>query len=472
MNIGTIFSKFTKGQKLITARLLVSYVKDPFITWAELFAPKNKRDPETAFQNLLFEKGTQHETEVIEKLFPDSTEIKFTNDTEGFRFVLEEMVKGTDKIHNAPLMLLPEGLYGRADVIEKVSGKSVFGNYQYVVKEIKLAKNLREEHIIQSALYNYILGKIQGHISEKFYLINHDNETSEYDFNEYKKLLKQSIKGTMKIINKQDKPTAVFGTDWPWENYSKELALENNDVTLIFKLGQSMKAKLNKKKIFNIDDLKNAKPFKILRIKGVGEPSYKKWMIQIDSLKNNKVIALGKPEFKKVKTEIYFDIEGDQDLGIDYLYGCLINNVFRSFWSDTLEGEEKLWKDFCEYIKSLMEGEFVIYHYAPYEKTSINRMCKQYGCDEKLLEKMKDHMVDLFQILTKNFVMPIYSYSLKPVAKSLGFKWRADDASGSNSIEWYARYLKGQKDLKQKILDYNEDDVKATKMLKEWMEKS
>ena len=56
--------------------------------------------------------------------------------------------------------------------------------------------------------------------------------------------------------------------------------------------------------------------------------------------------------------------------------------------------------------------------------------------------------------------------SQKEVAKYFGFSWRADDAGGGNSMAWYKTWKESKdSDLKEKIIGYNEDDVKATQII-------
>ena len=58
------------------------------------------------------------------------------------------------------------------------------------------------------------------------------------------------------------------------------------------------------------------------------------------------------------------------------------------------------------------------------------------------------------------------SHSIKTLAKYLGFKWHDQNPSGAASIEWYDQCIKTRNpDIKQRILDYNEDDCKATRVL-------
>ncbi len=50
--------------------------------------------------------------------------------------------------------------------------------------------------------------------------------------------------------------------------------------------------------------------------------------------------------------------------------------------------------------------------------------------------------------------------------KGLGFSWRDTHPSGAASIEWFDRWIQtGDTAVKQRILDYNEDDCVATRVL-------
>ena len=58
------------------------------------------------------------------------------------------------------------------------------------------------------------------------------------------------------------------------------------------------------------------------------------------------------------------------------------------------------------------------------------------------------------------------------MARYTGFQWQAEDAGGAASVVWYNDWIeKGDKKILQKILDYNKDDVVATLIVKDWLEK-
>jgi predicted RecB family nuclease len=81
--------------------------------------------------------------------------------------------------------------------------------------------------------------------------------------------------------------------------------------------------------------------------------------------------------------------------------------------------------------------------------------------------------VDLFRIVTDTFLCA-RGKGLKTIAPVAGFGWRDPQAGGENSMRWYrdAVGLDGQApDLAQRrrLLEYNEDDVRATQTLRQWM---
>jgi uncharacterized protein len=59
--------------------------------------------------------------------------------------------------------------------------------------------------------------------------------------------------------------------------------------------------------------------------------------------------------------------------------------------------------------------------------------------------------------------------SLKEISKFLGFKYRGM-ADAQESIVLYLNFLDSkERELLQRILDYNEDDVRATMLVKDYL---
>jgi predicted RecB family nuclease len=80
--------------------------------------------------------------------------------------------------------------------------------------------------------------------------------------------------------------------------------------------------------------------------------------------------------------------------------------------------------------------------------------------------------VDMFEAVNDQFICP-NGKGLKKIAPVAGFSWRDAEASGEASMSWYREAVgyDGEVDLgeRTRLLEYNEDDVRATMTLRHWM---
>lgn len=81
--------------------------------------------------------------------------------------------------------------------------------------------------------------------------------------------------------------------------------------------------------------------------------------------------------------------------------------------------------------------------------------------------------VDLFGAVREQFLCA-HGKGLKTIAPAAGFSWRDPEAGGENSMRWY-RHAVGMDGAepdpgqRERLLRYNEDDVRATWTLRRWM---
>ena len=112
-----------------------------------------------------------------------------------------------------------------------------------------------------------------------------------------------------------------------------------------------------------------------------------------------------------------------------------------------------------------------IYYYSKYERTIYRKLQAKYPhvCSAEDIEAMfqPPMAVDLyFDVVKKATEWPVYDHSIKTLAKYLGFEWRDAHPSGAASIEWFDRWVNtGDPDVRRRILEYNEDDCIATRVL-------
>jgi len=94
----------------------------------------------------------------------------------------------------------------------------------------------------------------------------------------------------------------------------------------------------------------------------------------------------------------------------------------------------------------------------------------RYGAPQSLVDKFKENTIDLHAKLVDSVVLPLYFYSLKDTAGYFGYTWNDPEAGGAESVVWYNEWLNSHSDeMFQKLLKYNEDDVRATMVIKEWL---
>lgn len=138
--------------------------------------------------------------------------------------------------------------------------------------------------------------------------------------------------------------------------------------------------------------------------------------------------------------------------------------------ADRPEDEKAMWDAFANWV-TLLPAEYTVYHYANYEKTHLEKLSELYS-DSPHLQRFQDNLVDLQQVIEKSIIFPLHFYSIKDIAKSpfLNFKWRHQKAGGGQSVFWYDQWLTtGDKLIMDDIINYIEDDVRATERLYEYI---
>jgi predicted RecB family nuclease len=85
----------------------------------------------------------------------------------------------------------------------------------------------------------------------------------------------------------------------------------------------------------------------------------------------------------------------------------------------------------------------------------------------------EEQFVDLLEVV-KNHYFGVAGLGLKLMAKHAGFSWRDEEPGGLNSQVWFAEAVhaesrQARSAARQRVLEYNEDDVLATAHLRAWL---
>ncbi|MGL5406939.1 MAG: TM0106 family RecB-like putative nuclease [Propionibacteriaceae bacterium] len=186
--------------------------------------------------------------------------------------------------------------------------------------------------------------------------------------------------------------------------------------------------------------------------------------------------------------EIDFDIETSSDDRV-YLWGFQIRGgaeqgvpqgfiPFVEFTDLDDQAETALAVKAMQWLRTLAEAghDIRVYHYSDYEVVRLQRLANRNNSPDLLwaVEWAREHFVDLFAIVKRNF-FGTHGLGLKVVAhEGPGFEWRDEDPGGLNSQSWFTEAVHGETaDIRnaaaQRVLEYNEDDVRATVALRDWL---
>ncbi|MDD5464905.1 MAG: TM0106 family RecB-like putative nuclease [Candidatus Omnitrophica bacterium] len=494
---------------LITASKLYDYLQCPHKVWRDIYGPQEEKiDEKNPFVELLWEKGALHEKEIISGIgsFIDLSEGTIE---ERINKTLAEIKKGTTLIYQGViryenllgipdlLRIMPTGNYLPIDI---KSGKGFEGPDESEDEEIMPKKH----YAVQLSLYVEILLNLSFASEKKGAIIDISGRELVY-------LLEnaQGVRNTqtwwelyLEIKNRvselvsnqvQDKP-AIAGSCklCPWYNSCKKWCLEKEDLTKIFYLGRSNREILNKDlgiekvrelKTLNISDLLAKKKKDKTFLKGFGETLLKKFITRAIILDETKKPVLHQQvHLPEVKKELFFDIEDDPTQDFVYLHGIYSRDakseeyIYFLAKENTRDAEKKAWQEFWNYIDTLHVSDYSIYYYSHHEKTAYRRLSQRYPeiIAKEKLDTFFDNpnAIDLYRVVEKHTDWPLSSYSLKDLATYLGFKWRDESPSGALSIRWYNDFLQNHsEELLKRILEYNEDDCRATMVLKDGISK-
>lgn len=475
-------------KQLLTAEHFYKFFQCPHWIWYDIYADAKRKKHIPPILELLYKGKLINPSEAIKK-FKEFEQIKpeLSRDLEeAFLATLELMKQGKNIYHG---VLMHENWVGMPDMLEarpiselsRRSGRderSVFGDWHYVVYDIQSTLDLRDEYKFQLVFYSLILERLQGVRPKEAFVIDPSGNTRSFlvdDFVDQFHITREQIE---KILD-GEKPAPFLKRGCkktPWYSLCLEGSKECNDVSLIFRISQADQRRLYDIGINTVNDLASA-DVNDLRTKLEDWPFDKLVRLnnQATVLLSQEPLVLKKPNLPNIRYEVYFDIESDPTKDIHYLLGVLIKDTksgveeYKYFFAENKEEESSIWKNFLDFLVSL--DDFVIYHYAYLERQVFDIFSLKYGAPSGLISKFRENTIDLYNQTVESVVLPLYFYSLKDVAGYIGYKWDDPEAGGAESVVWYNEWFeKKDPNILKRILKYNEDDVRATLAIKEWLE--
>lgn len=392
-----------------------------------------------------------------------------------FEQTLAEMKKGTPSIYAGALV---HGRFvARPDLLERVEGKSKLGNYYYVACDIKRSRHLKDEFRMQGCFYAELLGLVQGTKPLQGYVMRATGEIESYLLEDTLVKYRLTLDAIERILDGSEEPHFLTSDckQSPWFSQCKKESIECDSLSRLNRIWRSEQHELEAAGFKTVSELARVNVDLVsARVTGITRDRLDFLHLQARSLAENRYLRVGAVDLPESELALIVDVESDPLRNVHYLFGVLEKghgiDVYHSFLAKDPKDERRAWEDFVAFMKNY--PGVPLYHYGWSEQATFKELAEKYDTPIEVISMLEEQGVDLLVRLREAVVFPLSFYSLKDIAQFLGFKWRHDDASGLNSVLWFEKWLmEGDEASLKDVIEYNEDDVRATLVLKEWAEK-
>lgn len=449
--------------------------------WFDNFPPAEMEKVETnPFDQLIIEMGIRHEHKVMQDLARKFQLVKATS-PEHTQALMKD---GAQVIYQPQLLDNKNRIIGNPDFLILTES----GEYQPA--DAKLSGSAEKDEIqIQLGVYRKLLN------STLPALVYHGNGNIGEIGDESKKLAEEFLHSMRELLSQMHEPEVRYGESkckvCPYIGLCKPKFEAKQELTLLYGVDSRNAPQLEKHGIRTISDLANADPASIPDVPYLkGHKKKQRAVLQAKAYfsdQSHKIADIKMPE----GAWVHFDIESNPltDSGEEhvYLWGLLKppydDSVFEYIWTDTEAQDRDGWLQFLAVIARLKEQypNLILAHFSNYEVTKIKLYAKRYGMqNDPTIEWLLGENSPLFDIqkaVKTSLVLPISSYGLKQICKHEGlvnFKWQDDDSGSQWSVVRFVNYQleqskESREEMKKAILDYNYDDVMATRKLEMWL---
>ena len=391
--------------------------------------------------------------------------------------------KESPLIHNLTEAAVNELTFvAKPTLLIKVAGNSNFGDWSYVPVNIKLGRRPKSEYKLIAAFHAQILAAIQGTIPADSQLILRRQDSYSVNLEYWLPKMQTTVAECITMLAELDEPEVFISRQrcslCHWYNHCYNIAKSQQHLSLIPGITPKRYEYLSSQGIETVEYLASINFSLVNEV--ISEDIINQLQQQAHSILHDRAILKSthkladRLEFPNNAIELYFDIEAEPELNLDYLLGVLLidrqNNreIFYPLLAEKPEDEGIIWQQFLNLVTSYSDAP--IFHFSEYEVDAIKRLARLYGTPKTEIKTLLSRLVDLHYLVTESIVLPVESYSLKSLANWIGFEWREEGASGEQSVCWYDRWLKtSDRSSLTSILRYNEDDCRATRHLKDWL---
>jgi predicted RecB family nuclease len=460
---------------------------------------RSHHEPEaepSEFDKLIEELGKRHEANHL-ATFPEFLDLKDGDLDSRTAKTIEALHKGVDVVYQG---VFQARLPGTGDIIVGIPDFMIKDAEGYKIRDCKLARHVdegrHEEILLQLQLYGWLFEQTVKESPKALEVCLGDEIISKVPYDGGLAAL-EVLNEIAGISRQSAEPYSPVG----WSKcgacgYKKRcwnIAEKSNDLALVYELDQGTAKALKDQGVLTIEqllnnyngdtlsELKKLRGQKMVRVGKAAE----RILLQAQALQMKQEKLLESLDLPQAQDMVMFDLEGlppqFDDLDKVYLWGTQVYGMRPGKFLPALagfgsKGDEEGWAHFLGNAEGIFKeyGDLPFIHWHNYETTKVKSYIGRYTDPKGIGQRVLDNCVDLLKITRDALVLPEYSYSLKVVEKRTGFKRTMNEFGGDWSIVQYIRAVETQDEgLRTKImtdiLKYNEEDLKATWAVLEWL---
>ncbi len=500
----------------ITDSQLLSYQRCPRKAFLDVYGDLTQQDSPSDFLLKLIKDSTEFQSSIINNYSYQKPDYPRGDLIAGAKATEVLMTAGVDVIYRGILITQQSStnsppnnqtengsspsinFVSYPDLLIKQPGYSRFGDWVYIPTDIKLSKRPKLDYQIVAAFHAEILASIQESFPETAWLILRKKGLYKVNLTQRLQQMQETVSELINIWQNRLEPEVFMARQkcslCTWYSSCHAVAETQKHLSLLPGVTPSRYSVLKSLDLTTLESLSQAN-YHDLEIypefaDGVGIQVVQ----QAQSVRENKVILRNGKLAREIDSktlpityhqstklvnapvELYFDIEAQPDISLDYLHGVLVvdkrqnTEKFYVNLAETQLEEELIWHQFLDLVWKYPIAP--IYHFCEYEVQTIKRLAKLYQTPAYKWKPLLKRFVDIHQVVTQTMTLPVESYALKHIARWLGFEWRNPEANGAQSVCWYEKWLQtGDRSLLDAIVIYNQDDCYATYYIKEWLSK-
>lgn len=484
---------------LVTDDLLLYYKRCRRRAFLDIYGDLSQKDQEQDFLVKLRHDSFAHRQAVLASTPHTSPRYPRRDWEAGAEATLALMQQGVERISQGVLLAqMADGitLLSQPDLLVKQPGQSIFGDWLYVPINIKLGRRPKPEYQIVAAFGAQLLAATQRAVPSTAKLILRRHDTFSVQLERWLPVMQEVLTECIETLRQEQEPELFISRQrcnlCHWYSSCYAIAKSQHHISLLPGVTPSRYRDLQALGVTTVESLAET-PTSILE-PALGSEIASNLLLQAQATMQNRALlrerdypslrgigngdkipqAFLRKTLPTAVVELYFDIEAEPDLPLDYLLGVLVvdkrtqTETFHPLLAEHPSDEASIWQQFLELVNLYPDAP--IFHFSDYEVETVKRLAKLYNPPLQGVKSLISRFVDVHHYVMNTVALPVESYSLKHLARWLDFEWRDVGMTGSQCVCFYDQWLKtGDRSLLDAVLRYNEDDCRATYHLKNWL---